>query len=731
MGTRKHIAVLTLVSLAVIPAALAGGTRVEWHRFRDPASPAVRGWGFAASPSVVHSDGVWRLVHTDRRSDPDRTVIVELVSNDGIQWAPAIPTAGPGPEPPVLDGLHGSWDEEVGAPCLVSRDGGFDLFYGGRSPTGWNRPSPWQGIGRATAADGVHFQRTQEAPVLVPGVSWAPDEPWYDADGVSGPTIAGWNGRIWMLHDGRCTDEACGNRGPGPTILGAVSYGWRSWSKLADPILGGTDPSEGLADPAVLAGPDGLFYLFFTILRDGEPPAIGLARSPLPVGPWDRASGPVLEPGDAGSWDGGGVRAPSAILDGETVRLWFEGKPAGGGNPAVGATAAPWPLMQIVTDWARSPANPIAEPFGLMDEGETDLAIADPVVIWDEEDGLFKAWWSTTVMGIYGPDGPPVNGIRYAESPDGVQWKVQRELAFATDLGDPTAWDGTNAETPFVIKVPGNPPERRYLLYYSGGNAGACTVGDAPCYEIGLAFSSDGRTFSRLPAAESPYGEAGLVLRGEEVLAGTSEMALGVVADPTLVVDPDGTLRMWMSSYAGDSSGAPLAFGIAHASSTDGIHWTPSPGNPLPTLSRPGEPTSGQQPSVLWNPSIGRYEMWFTNDRPSDTARIPALLFHAFGFWHATSEDGVHWTPEYGEEPDFRWDAACPSERWGLLTGVHVLLHEGEYRMYYAAWSAEDVPPLFTTPTPGMPVPAVTALSLAVRPVPPAPARHPSGRAGT
>ncbi len=705
--------------LAVLVVSQApAGSRVEWQPFDRLPGPVVEGWAMAASPSVVLDNGTWRMVFTDRRMDPDRAVLSEFVSTDGSTWAPAIPTSGPGPEPPVLDGEPGSWDAAVGAAGLSLSGSTLELFFSGRSANG---EGPWEAIGLARATDGVHFQRTGPDPLLerVPG--------WFDGAELASPSVVRWQDKLWMLFTGRCEDP-CGGAVPGGRILAAVSSTGASWVRQSTPILEPTDAEAALTDPEIVQGPDGLFYLLFTIERENDPDGIGIARSPHPLGPWERAPEPVFEAGEPGTWDAGGVRAPTAVAEATAVRLWYEGEPGGTGEPAVGTARAPWPLMQIETAWTREAANPIALPFGLMDEGETDLAVADPMVLWNQERGLFQAWWSTTVIGIYGPDGPPVNGIRYAESSDGIHWTVQRELAFATDLGDPSAWDGTNAETPFVVRVPGNPPARRYLLYYSGGNSSTCSTGGAPCYEIGLAFSPDGKAFSRLPASESPYGEAGLVLRGEQALPEVTGMALGIVADPTLVLEPDGTFRMWMSSAAFDPSGNALAFGIAHAASADGIHWTPTPGNPLATLRRSGELSSGQQPSVLWNPAKQRYEMWFTNDRPGDTARVPATMFQAFGFWHATSTDGIRWEPEYGDEPDFRWDAAYPGERWGLLTGVHVMLHDGQYRLYYAAWSSTGVPPLFTAPTQAGSVPTVTALNLALRPAGTRSPRRPAGR---
>lgn len=725
-GVVSH-ALLVVASLSLAGPAWAG-TTVDWAPWVKHGPPVWEGWGIAADPSVMDDAGNLRMFYTAWLPEPDRVLLAEVVSTDGIHWSPAVPVDSENPEPVVLDGDAGAWDAQLETAFALKRNGEYVLYYGGyRKET----PPPLVSageLGLARSTDGLHFTRFSSQPILKRTAGW------YDNDAMFSPSIVWWNGRAWMIYAGHCW-TGCSLVTPGLRILGATSSDGVSWLKAPSPVaegpLAGLDwTGAGVAEPALVQGPDGLFYLFFSAFSgdDGEVGQIGVARSPHPFGPWDVDPQPVVSTSDAAGWEGTEVIAPSVLIEGGKTRIWYHAFQGIEQDFRIGYAEAPWPLVKIRTTWRRSAKNPLVVPFAAMADGSTDLAVADPTVIWDAEAGVYKGWWSTTVEGLFGPDGPGLMGIRYAESPDGTTWTVQRELAISAQIGDPSAWDHTHSETPFVIKVPSNPPQRRYLLYYSGGNTSDCTVGEAPCYEIGMAYSADGKKFTRLPAAESPYGEAGLVLRGEEALPGVAGTALGIVADPTLVLDGDRTLHLWMSSYAEDADHSVLAFGISHASSIDGIHWTPSPSNPLPTLRRPGDLQSGQQPSVLYNPATGLYEMWLTNDRQEDLDRIPATYFQAFGYWHATSPDGITWTPEYGEEPDLRWDPSFAAERWGLLTGVHVLLHDGEYRMYYSGWSSVQVPALFKTPTKAGLVDGVTGLCLAVR-RPPRPARHATGRA--
>lgn len=707
---RNWIVFFVVVAIGMGPCRSGQAQEVRWSSWDRAAEPVSGVDAGAVDPSVVRDGTDLRMVFTV----PEIGAIAEVVSSDGSNWAPVL--GGP----VVFEGVEGAWDEEVGAGCLVPTTDGFELFYRGSSD---GDPAA---VGRAVSTDGVHFERTGQTPILEPTPGGL------DGDGFDGPTVVRWNGRVWMVVGGECGED-CGS-GAGVRILGAESAGGTTWSKRERPVLepdaiGASWAEGGVGDPALIEGPDGLFYLFFTGIGqpDDASEVIGVARSPHPMGPWEIAPSPIVVPGDSGSWDGFEVGAPTVVIEDGVARMWFEARATPAGDGGVGYAEASWPLMEVGTSWQRRDDNPVARPFGFMIEGETDFSLSDPCVIYDEDEGMFRAWWTATVIGLYGPDGPVVNGIRWAESPDGVEWTVGRDLAMTNSLWDPEAWDFTHSIAPFIVVNPSGDPERRYLMFYAGGNIEECSSGDEPCFSIGLATSPDGRHFARLPAGESPYDRAGLVLRAEDGAPGPPDVAIRTVGDPTLVVEGDGSLNMWMTVRTENAAGETTAAGIAHAVSPDGIRWTVSADNPLPGLEGPEGSGGARQPSVLFNHLSGRYEMWFTADGPEDSGRVPATLSPAFGFRHATSPDGVHWATGNGGGTDFRWDPAFASERWGLLTGVDVLLYEGEFRLYAAAWSAIDVPDYFTVPTQAGTVDAISALILATRPAVPEP-RLPAGR---
>jgi hypothetical protein len=347
--------------------------------------------------------------------------------------------------------------------------------------------------------------------------------------------------------------------------------------------------------------------------------------------------------------------------------------------------------------WDRHPENPLIVPE--LTASTLDFGPADPTVVFDTEDNLWKAWFSSTLKDI--ASGDETMTIKYSESPDGVQWSTP-QVAFQSAAGL-TAWDHTHTETPAVIKNP-NPaaaPGQKFMLWYSGANIDQATSQSRPTafpyYQIGLAYSADGKSFTRhSPGLDS---QPGLVFVANISLFGTLPDVFGdgLLADPE-VVYRDNTFHMWFSSYAetvptpvSPIGRAPLAFGIGHATSPDGITWTADHPNPLPSLAKPGDVASGQQPSVLFNPSRNRYEMWLSNDTDVERDSIPCSFNTVVGFWRAESFDGITWTPDYATR-SLTYETSFGSEALGFLTGIEVVLVDGRYHAYFSAWGTEQIP---------------------------------------
>ena len=390
-----------------------------------------------------------------------------------------------------------------------------------------------------------------------------------------------------------------------------------------------------------------------------------------------------------------------------------------GGNPPVNNSNPP------VAGWQRQSENPLIVP--ILTNTIQDHGPADPSILFDNEDNKWKAWFSSTLEDRV--SGVKTITIRYTESADGVHWS-NPQTVFQT-ASDSNAWDYTNVETPDVIKNPNPmaPAEKKYMLWYSGANTTLAASENRPSgpgaltyYQIGLAYSPDGKIFTRhLPGLNN---KPGLVLVANASLFGAAlpgTFGDGTTSDPE-VIFKDGMFHMWLSSYAESvpdpvtpNGRLPLAFGIAHMTSSDGVIWNTNHSNPLASLFKPGDVAGGRDPSVLFNQNTNQYEMWFTNDTLTDELSIPCHFNTVIGFWHAVSNDGIQWTTDYTKY-DLRYDTQYRYEALGFLRGIDVVMVSGHYQAYYSAFGTERIPDSSIYLCPDQqnnPIPAVLSLNRA------------------
>ncbi len=325
-------------------------------------------------------------------------------------------------------------------------------------------------------------------------------------------------------------------------------------------------------------------------------------------------------------------------------------------------------------------------------DGKLDISISDPSLSWDG-----SAWqlYYATAHGTSYTSADLVGAIRHATAPDATTWTVEDPPALVAS-SDTAAWDHLNTETPTVVENPTAAPDHRFLMLYSGAN-GMFPGATFANYAIGAAFSADGKTFTRVPAAMSPHGKDGLVLTGLDAYPGA---AGAIVADPEVVL-VNNTYHLWFSSYAcsGASCATVTAYGIGHATSTDGIHWAVGEAPVHSLLRASANPTTGGgQPSVLYDAFHCKYEMWFTSDAAADTAAQPVVFNNMAGVWHADSTDGVTWHTSFTGPRDVTWDKQQPGQHLGLLTGADVADKNGARYMVYVGFDDQNVPTGFALP---------------------------------
>ena len=275
---------------------------------------------FAASDPTILLDGdILRMFYTDGTSDgtTTRPIIAQAISVDGVTWTQIGGNAGTGIVIEYPDAARAN----VEAACVYKVGDLYVMLYSGYADG--NLPLgqfPAQ-LYAATSTDGTTFFDASPDPVL------APTAGWFDNDAVFSPTVIAYESGYAMLYAGHnYNDGTLTGANFGVTLLGAFSVDGLAWNKLPTPVLE-ADPAlawmaDGTAEPALVRGADGNFYLFFTALA-GESRSIGLAVAADPFGPWTIAPDPIVTAASAGLPPDGGVVAPHAELIDGVLRLWF------------------------------------------------------------------------------------------------------------------------------------------------------------------------------------------------------------------------------------------------------------------------------------------------------------------------------------------------------------------------------------------------------------------------
>jgi hypothetical protein len=333
----------------------------------------------------------------------------------------------------------------------------------------------------------------------------------------------------------------------------------------------------------------------------------------------------------------------------------------------------------------RRPPNPRLVAGRTFTGGQRDTAITDPDLHWDG--AAWHLYYQTPHSTSFGEAGPQI--IRHATSSDLATWSFDE--APSLTIAGAGAWDATHTETPTVVENPDAPADRRYLMLYSGAST-TLPGHPFPAYAIGAAFSADGTTFTRVPAAQSPHGKDGLVLTGADAYPGAGG---AIVADPEVVL-VGGTYHLWFSSFAcsGANCATVDASGVGHATSTDGVHWTVGAA-PIPSLLRASadKRSGGAQPSVIYDDVHCKWEMWLTSDSPAtENDDQPIELDNMVGVWHATSTNGQTWNINYNFARDLVWDQTAAGERLGLMTGADVARKGTGRYMVYVGFDDDNVP---------------------------------------
>ncbi len=286
---------------------VVGFSRNPWYTSYDAA---------VADPAVIYDGGQYKMYFTASgfTSSTDTRSVTRIgyaSSTDGINWDRSIGH-------PVLDiGPSDAWDSYGLETVWVLKDtSNYKMYYAGYDNV--NRSSTQ--IGLATSTDGINWTKSTSNPILTVDGSW---EAW----GIWGPVVLkdGSTYKMWYL-------------GVGSDLHGRLGYAtssdgitWNKQGKVLDTGNSGSWDSIMLSDFGIVKSTSGTYYLFYSGSKDGtnandsQNYDIGLATSTDGITWTKSTSNPVLTRGGAGSFDETSAMAPSVLMSGNFVAMWYHG----------------------------------------------------------------------------------------------------------------------------------------------------------------------------------------------------------------------------------------------------------------------------------------------------------------------------------------------------------------------------------------------------------------------
>jgi len=230
-----------------------------------------------------------------------------------------------------------------------------------------------------------------------------------------------------------------------------VKTGWIKYEN--NPVLGGSNLGT-IFDISVLK--EGSKYIMYSSWR----PKRSIAVSTSMDGKNWTIPEIVLAPTTNTYWEDD-INRPAVVKKDGIYHLWYTGQ-ANGKNSWIG-----YATSTDGKNFVRQSSRPVISPT----ESWEKVAVMCPDVIWDEEEQMYKMWYSGGEQ--YEPD-----AIGYATSKDGLQWDKRPLPVFVADPSK--EWEKYKVTACQVIKR-----KNDYLMFYIGFR-------DIDFAQIGMARSKDG-----------------------------------------------------------------------------------------------------------------------------------------------------------------------------------------------------------------------------------------------
>ncbi|HLQ42135.1 MAG TPA: hypothetical protein VK189_04710 [Thermoplasmata archaeon] len=345
---------------------------------------------------------------------------------------------------------------------------------------------------------------------------------------------------------------------------------------------------------------------------------------------WGNA-GVVLPTGPPGAADSLYARYPFVLRESDgTYKMWYSGQD-GYRNRMLYATSADgivWTKHGVIIDVLTPPYywDSVA--------GQSVLKIGSTYHMW-----FSAGYWSGGPFTFWAQ-------IYHATSLDGVSWSVT-----GVALAPNQAWDVGLTGAPWVVQ------DRlgTYWLFFSGW--------DGSNTRVGVATSSNGTSFT-------PYA-------GNPIVALGSSGAWDSQDTNTPAATPGST---WRLLFAGTDR---VTMSIGIATSSDGFHWTKSPGNPVyvPEPAPAFDSTSLSGPSPLDDPSGPR--MYFAG---GDGSTIQIGVYMNVSMY---DPEGTYVSSVFDSGSRLTtWQSIQEGAQVPSTTGLTAALRSGDTATPDASWSA-------------------------------------------
>jgi len=270
---------------------------------------------------VLHEKGVFRMYFSWRSRNNS---LAYTESADGINWSEPVIFFEPNPDT--------NWEEGINRTSIVKKDGVYHLWYTGQSYEKEPRGHSW--IGYATSADGIHFERYSDKPIMESSEQWEgvalmhPHTLWDEKEKVF---------KMWYSAGENYEPNAIGY---------AVSKDGIHWQRHPDNPIFVADKNNKWEQHKVTACQvikhKGWYLMFYIGFEDENLARIGLARSKDGVTNWERLqTNPIISPAPSSAagkspgqetgtntWDASACYKPWVVFDKKKDQwyLWYNGR---------------------------------------------------------------------------------------------------------------------------------------------------------------------------------------------------------------------------------------------------------------------------------------------------------------------------------------------------------------------------------------------------------------------